>query len=218
MRMDIFVVVVHLARPVWLCDPMDCSTPGLPVLRHLLKFTQVHVHCTDDAIQASHSLIPSSPSALNFSQHQGLFQWVSCSPQMTKILEFQPQYQSFQWVFRGFPLRLTGLISLLFKGLGSLLQHHSLKASILKRSAFLTVWLLVPYVTTGKIIALTVRTFGGRVCLCFSTHCLGLSQLSFQEANIFWFQGCSHSPRWFLSPRRGNLTLLSPFPSLSAMK
>ena len=59
--------------------------------------------------------------------------------------------------------------------LRSLLQHHSLKASILRRSAFLTVWLSQPYMTTGKTIALTVRTFGGRVCLCFSTRCLGLS-------------------------------------------
>ena len=55
------------------CDPMDCSTPGLPVPHHLLKFAQVHVHCIGDAIQPSLPLMPSSPSALNLSQHQRLF-------------------------------------------------------------------------------------------------------------------------------------------------
>ena len=56
-----------------LCNPMDCSTPSLPVLHHLLKFAQVHVHCINDAIQPSHLMMPSS-SALNLSQQQGLFQ------------------------------------------------------------------------------------------------------------------------------------------------
>ena len=64
-------------------------------LTHLPKFAQVHVHCIGDAIQPSHPLLPSSPSALNCSQHQGLFQWVSCLHQMTKILEFQLQCPSF---------------------------------------------------------------------------------------------------------------------------
>ena len=77
---------------------MACSSPGLSVPHHLPKFAQVHVHCIGDAIQPSHPLMPSSPTALNLSQHQGLFQWVSCLHQMTKILEFQ--HQSFQWVFR----------------------------------------------------------------------------------------------------------------------
>ena len=57
-----------------LCDPMDYSMPGLSVLHHLLKFAQVHVHCIGDAVQPSHSLTPSSPSALSLSQHQGLVQ------------------------------------------------------------------------------------------------------------------------------------------------
>ena len=58
---------------------MDCSIPGLSVLHHLPKFAQVHAHCMGDAIQPFHPLMPTSPSALNLSQHQGLFQWVSCS-------------------------------------------------------------------------------------------------------------------------------------------
>ena len=80
---------------------MDCSMSGLCVPHHLLKFAMdIHVHCISDAIQPSHPLMPSDLSALNISQHQGLFQWVSCSHQMTKILEFQLQHQFFQWVFR----------------------------------------------------------------------------------------------------------------------
>ena len=57
-----------------LCDPMDCSAPGLPVLHHLLEFAQVYVHYLGDAVQPSHPLTPSSPSALNLSQHKRLFQ------------------------------------------------------------------------------------------------------------------------------------------------
>ena len=83
-----------------LCDPMDRSMPGLPVSHHLPEFAQVHVHCISDAIQPSHLLMPSSPPALHFSKHQGLFQWVGCSHQMTKILELQIWHQSFQRVFR----------------------------------------------------------------------------------------------------------------------
>ena len=81
-----------------LCHPMDCSTPDLS--HHLPKFAQVHVHCISDAILPSHPLTPSSPSALSLSQHQGIFQWVRCSHQMTKLLELQLQHQSFQWIFR----------------------------------------------------------------------------------------------------------------------
>ena len=78
---------------------MHCSMPGLPVPHSLPKFAQVHVHCIGDAVQLSYPLMP-SPSALNLFQHQGLFQWVDCSHQMTKILEFQLQHQSF-CVFQG---------------------------------------------------------------------------------------------------------------------
>ena len=78
-----------------LCNPMDCSTPGLSVPHQLPKFAQVHVHCISDAIQPFHPLTPSFPPALNLSRHQGLFQWVNCSHSMTKILEFHLQHQSF---------------------------------------------------------------------------------------------------------------------------
>ena len=80
-----------------LCDPMNSSTPGLPVHHHLPEFTQTHVHRVCDAIQPSHPLSSPSPLAFNLSQHQGLFKWVSSSHQVAKILEFQvQQLQQFQ--------------------------------------------------------------------------------------------------------------------------
>ena len=83
-----------------LCDPMNRSMPGLPVHHQLPGFTQTHVHCVGDAIQPSHPLSSPSPPALNLSQHQGLFKWVSSPHQVAKVLEFQLQHQSFQWTPR----------------------------------------------------------------------------------------------------------------------
>ena len=83
-----------------LCDPMDWSRPGFPVYHQLLELTQTHVHRVSDAIQPSHPLSTPSPPAFNLSQYQGLLQWF-CSPhQVAKVLEFQLQPQSFQWIFR----------------------------------------------------------------------------------------------------------------------
>ena len=83
-----------------LYDPMDCSTPGFPVHHQLLELAQTQVHRVGDAIQLSHPLLSPSPPAFNLSQRQGLFQWVSSSHQVAKVLEFQLQHQSFQWIFR----------------------------------------------------------------------------------------------------------------------
>ena len=83
-----------------LCNSMNCSTPGFPVLHYLPQFTQLHVHWVRDAIQPSHPLSSPSLPAFNLSQHQGLFQWVRSSHQVAKVLEFQLQHQSFQWIFR----------------------------------------------------------------------------------------------------------------------
>ena len=83
-----------------LCDPTDCSTPGLPVRHQLPESTQTHIHRVGDAIQPSHPLSSPSPPALNLSHHKGLFKWVSSSHQVAKGLEFQLQHQSFQWIFR----------------------------------------------------------------------------------------------------------------------
>ena len=79
-----------------LCDPMDCSTPGSPVHHQPLELTQTHVHKVGGAIQPSHPLSSPSPLAFNLSQHQGLFERVSSSHQVAKVLEFQLQHQSFQ--------------------------------------------------------------------------------------------------------------------------
>ena len=83
-----------------LCNPMNRSTPGLPVHHQLPEFTQTQVHRVSDAIQPSHPLSSPSPSALNLSQHQGLFKWVSSLHQVAKVLEFQLQHRSFQWTLR----------------------------------------------------------------------------------------------------------------------
>ena len=99
-QFHVIAVVVQLPRRVRLSDPMHCSAPGLPVPRRLPEFAQVHAHCVGDAIQPSHPLTPSSPSALNLTQHRGVFSRVSCSHQMAKVLELQLQHQSFQQVFR----------------------------------------------------------------------------------------------------------------------
>ena len=92
---------VHFSRShVWLWDPKDCNMPGFPVHYQLPEFTQIHVHQVSDAIQPSHLLLSPSSPTINPSQHQGLFKWVSFSHQVAKVLEFQLQYQSFQWTFR----------------------------------------------------------------------------------------------------------------------
>ena len=83
-----------------LCDPMNCSTPGLPVHHQFPEFTQTHVHWVGDAIQPSHPLLSPSPPVLNLSQHKGLYKWVSFSHQGAKELAFQLQHQSFQWIPR----------------------------------------------------------------------------------------------------------------------
>ena len=83
-----------------LLNPMDCSTWGFPVLHYLLEFAQIHVHSVSDAIQPSHLLSSPSPPTFSLSQYQGLFQWVSSSHQVAKVLELQFQHQSFQWIFR----------------------------------------------------------------------------------------------------------------------
>ena len=143
---------------------MNHSTPGLPVHHQLPEFTQTHVHWVGDAIQPSHPLSSPSPPAPNphsirvFSNESTLrMRW--------------PKYWSFSFSISS-SNEYSGLISfrmdwldlLAVQGtLKSLLQHHSSKASILQHSAFFTVQLSHPYMTTGKTIALTRRTFVGKV-------------------------------------------------------
>ena len=79
-----------------LCDPMNCSTPGIPVHHQLPEFTQTPVHQAGNAIQPSRPLLSPSPPAPNLSQHQSLFQWVNSSHEVAKVLEFQFQHHSLQ--------------------------------------------------------------------------------------------------------------------------
>ena len=154
---------------------MNHSTPGLPVHHHLPEFTETHVHRVSDAIQPSHPLSSPSPLAPNPSQHQSLFQWVNSSHEVAQVLEFQLQHHSFQRNPRLISFRMDSLDLLAVQGtLKSLLQHHSSKASILQHSAFFTVQLSHPYMTTVKTIALTRWTFVGKV-ICFWICYLGWS-------------------------------------------
>ena len=132
-----------------LCDPMNHSTPGLPVHHQLPEFTQTHIHRVSDAIHPSHPLSSPSPPTHNPSQHQSLFQWVPASASF-------PPKKSQGWS----PSEWIDWISLQSK---SLLQHHSWKASILWHSTFFTVQLSHPYMTTGQTIALTRQTFVSKV-------------------------------------------------------
>ena len=154
---------------------MNCSTPGLPVHHKLPELTQTHDHQVGDGIQSSHPLSSSSPPAPNRSQHQGLFQWVALRIRWPKywsfILSISPSNEHLGLI----SFRMNWLDLLAAQGtLKSILQHHSSKASIFWHSAFFTVQLSHPYMTTGKIIALTRRTFVGNV-ICFLICYLGWS-------------------------------------------
>ena len=81
------------------CHPIGCSMPGFPVFHYLLEFAQIHVDWVHDTIQPSHPLLTPSPSVLNLSQYQDLFQWVSPLHQVAKVQALQLQHHSFQWIF-----------------------------------------------------------------------------------------------------------------------
>ena len=143
---------------------MNRSTPGFPVHHQLPESTQTNVHWVGDAILPSHPLSSPSPYALNLSQNQGLFKWVSSLHQVAKVLEFQLQHQSSNGHPGLISLRMDWLDLLAVQGtIKSLLQHHSSKASILWCSAFFIVQLSHPYMTTGKTIDLTRWTFVDKV-------------------------------------------------------
>ena len=151
-----------------LCNPMNRTMPGLLVHHQLPESTQTHVHCVGDAIQPSHPLSSPSP-ALNLSQHQGLFRYRSA------LCIRWPKYWSFSFSIsptneypRLISFRMDWLDLLAVQGtLKSLLQHHSSKTSIRRRSAFFTVQLSHPYMTAGKTIALTRQIFVGKVMSLF---------------------------------------------------
>ena len=110
---------------VWLFNPMNLSTPGLPVHHQLPESTQTYVHRVGDAIQPSYPLSSPFPPALNLSQHQGLFQWVSSSHQVAKVLEFQLQHQSFHPGLISFRMDWLDLSGQLSIGLCSYPNKHN---------------------------------------------------------------------------------------------
>ena len=143
---------------------MDCSTPGLPVHHQLPEFTQTHVHWVGDTIQPSHPLSSPSLPAFNLSQHLGLSNESALCTRWPKYWSFSFSISPSNEYLGMISFRMDWLDLLAVQGtLKSLLQHHSSKASILLHSAFFTVLLSHPYMTTGKTIALTRRTFVGKV-------------------------------------------------------
>ena len=198
---------------------MDCSTPGLPVHHQLPVFTQTHVHRVGDAIQPSHLLSSPSSPAFNLSQYQGLFQWVSPSHQVAKVLEFQLQHQSFQWKPR---------TDLLCDGLDGFPcgprdpqessptpQFESINSQC---SAFFMVQLSNPYIATGKTIALTRWTFVGKV-LSLLFNMLSRLVITFLPRSkrllISWLQSPSAA---ILEPPKNKSATVSTVSPLFAMK
>ena len=146
---------------------MDCSTLGFPVHHQLPELAQTHIHQVGDAIQPSHPLLSPSPPAFSLSQNHGLFQWVSSSYQVAKVLAFQLQHQSLQWMFRLISFRIDWFDLLAVQRILSITKFEStssLALSLLYRG------LSHLYVITGKTIALTTGTFVSKVLsLLFNT-------------------------------------------------
>ena len=136
-------VVVQLLSCVWLCNPVDCSMPGFLVLHHLPEFAETRVHWVSDAINLLSSVVP-FPCLQSFPA-SGSLSNVSSSHQVAKVLEFQLQHQSFQWIFKTDFLEDWWLYLLAVQGTlhyhssRSLLHYHSSKTSILQRSVFFIV-------------------------------------------------------------------------------
>ena len=197
---------------------MECSTPGLPVHNQLLEFTQTHVHWVGDAIQPTHPLSSPSPT-FNLSQHQSLFKWVRFYIRWPKYWSFSfsiSPSNEYSWLI-SFRMDWLDFLAVqeTFK---SLLQHHSSKASILWHSAFFIVQPSLPYMTTGRTIALTRWTFVGKVMsllfkmllrlvITFLTRCKRLL--------ISWLQSPSAV---ILEPPKLKSVTVSLFPHLFAMK
>ena len=147
-----------------LCNPMDCSMPGFPVHHQLLELAQIHMHQVGDGIQPSHPLSSPSPPAFNFPS-------IRVFSNKSVLCIRWPKYWSFSFSISP-SNEYSGLISFRMdwlyllavqRTLKSLFQHHSSKALIFWRSAFFIVHLSHPSMTTGTTIALTRRTFVGKV-------------------------------------------------------
>ena len=164
------------------CDPMDCSTPGLPVHHQLPEFTQTHVHRVGDAIQPSHPLLSPSPPTLNLSQDQDLFKRVSSLHQVVKLFNFSISPSN----------EHPGLISFRMDRLDLLTVQGTLK-SLLQQfktiNSLALSFLYSPTLTSihdhWKTIALTKQTFVDKVMSLLFNMLQGWSLLFFQGARIF---------------------------------
>ena len=202
-----------------LCDPMDCSTPGFPVLHYLLEFAQTHVHWVSDAIHPSYPLLPLLflpwifPSFTVFPS--GLALHISWPKDWSFSFRISPSNEHSGLI----SFRIDWFDLLAVQGtLKHLLQHHSLKASVLWCSAFFIVQLSHPYMTTGKTITLSRQTFVGKVMsLLFNM----LSQLviGFLPRSKHLLISRLQSPSAvILEPPKKSLSLFSLFPHLFAME
>ena len=172
-----------------LCDPMDCSTPGLLVHHQLPEFTQTHIHWVSHAIQPSHPLSSPFLPTFNLSQHQGLFKESVLCIRWPKYWSFSFSISLSSEYLGLISFRIDWLDLLVVQGtLKSLLQHHSSKAQ-LQCSAFFIVQLSHPYMTTGKTIALTRWTFVGKVMSLLFTM-LSRLVIAFLPRNLLisWLQ------------------------------
>ena len=155
---------------------MDCSMPGFPIHHQLPELARIHVHRVSDAIQPSHPLLFPCPPAFNLSQQQGLLEWVGSSHHVAKVLELQPQHQSFQWVFRVdflWDWLVWSLCSPRDSQESSLPQHHSSKVSILWLSAFFMVQLYIHTWPLEKPSLWLDGCLAAKWCLCLGSpyHC-----------------------------------------------
>ena len=198
------VVIVQSLIPT-LCNSMDCSTPDFTVLHQLLELAQTHIHWVGEAIQTiSSSVIPFSFCLQSFSA-SGSFLTSCLLASGGQSIGASASASVLPMNIQGwFPLGLTGLISLQSKGLSKVHQHHSSEISVLwcSKRAFFMDQLSHLYMTTGKTIVLTRRTF---VCKVMSLLFNMLSRLVIAflpRSKGLLFHGCSHQLRWFWSPRK----------------
>ena len=147
-----------------LCDPMNRTTPGLPVHHQLPEFTQTHVHWVGDVTQPSDPLSSSYPPAFNLSKHQVFSNESAFHIRWSKYWSFSFNISPSNEHSGLISFRMDWLDLLAVQGtVKSLLQHHSSKAAILQPSALFIVQLSHPYMTTGKTISLTRQTSVGKV-------------------------------------------------------
>ena len=204
LKVSLFVVHLVVQLCLTLCDPMDCSTPGFPVLHHLPEFVQTHVHWVNDAIQPSHPLLPPSPPAFNLSQHQVFSNERALHTRWPKYWGFSLSISPSNEYSGLISFRMDWFEFLAVQGtLKSLLQHHSSKAM-----SSLTLSLLYGPTLTSIHIYWKNHSFD-YMDLCWQSDASFFNMLSrfviaflprSKHLLISWQQ--SYCPQWFWSPRK----------------